>query len=113
MPLPLAAFALWGTIASSVLAIFRWLIPFLVHYALIALGIGYVTFVGMDLAIDAGINFLNSRYSDLPVDLIAIVEVMGVPDAIQYIVTAASSAIAIKVTASVTKMVANRPGTLT
>ena len=112
MPLPLAAFALWGTIASAVFGIFRWLIPFLVHYVLIALGIGYVTYVGMDLAIDAGINFLNSRYADLPLDLIAIVQVMGVPDAIQYITTAATSAIAIKVTVGVTKMVASRPGTL-
>ena len=113
MALPLVAVALWGSIASSVLAMFRWLIPFLVHYALIALGIGYVTYVGMDLAIDAGISFLESRYSDLPVELIAIVQVMGVPDAIQYITTAATSAIAIKITASITKMVANRPASLT
>jgi hypothetical protein len=112
MPLPLVAAALWGTIASSILAMLRWLIPYLIHYVLIALGIGYVTYVGMDLAIDEGISFLEARYANLPVDLIAIVQVMGVPDAIQYITTAATSAIAIKLTAGVTKMVANRPASL-
>lgn len=113
MPLPFAALGLWSAGATAILALLRWLIPFVVHYGVIALGIGYVTFVGMDLAIDAGITFLSTRYSDLPVELIAIVEVMGVPDAIQYITTAATSAIAIKITAGITRMVASRPGTLT
>ena len=113
MPLPFAALGLWGAISVGVLSLWRWLIPFLVHYVLIALGVGYVTYLGMDIAIDSGISFLNSRYSDLPSELIAIVEVMGVPDAIKYITTAATSAIAIKITVGVTKMATNRPGTLT
>lgn len=113
MPLPFAALGFWSAAATAILAMLKWLIPFIVHYGLIALGVGYVTYVGMDLAIDAGINFLNSRYSDLPIELIQIVEVMGVPDAIQYITTAATSAIAIKITAGITRMAANRPANLT
>ena len=88
------------------------MIPFIIHYAVIALGIGYVTYLGMDIAIDSGISFLTSRYDALPIELVQIVEVMGVPDALVYITTAASSAIAIKLTVGLTRMVANRPAGL-
>ena len=88
------------------------LIPFVVKYLLIALGVGYVTYVGLDYAIDEGVNFLFARYDALPPELIDIIEVMGVFDALQIITTAASSAITIKAIGGLTRFAASRPGTL-
>lgn len=87
-------------------------VPFAVKYLLIALGVGYVTYAGLDYAIDQGVNFLFARYDALPPELIDIVEVMGVFDALQIITTAASSAITIKAIGGLTRFAANRPGTL-
>ncbi|WP_297188549.1 DUF2523 family protein [uncultured Porticoccus sp.] len=113
MALPfIAAAGLWATLSMFVFRMLYWAIPFIIHYGIVALGIGYVTYLGMDAAIETGSTYLLARYQDFPPSLIQIAEVMGVPDAIAIITGAAASAVSIKVTAGITKMVANRPAVL-
>lgn len=115
VPIAISAIAgagFWATIGSFIFRALFWLIPWILHYGLMALGIGAVTYLGMDYALDTGIDLLTAKFTAIPAELVDIITLMGVPDAIAMITATAASAVTLKITAGTTKWVANRPGTL-
>lgn len=111
MALPIAwiGAALWGTIASFVLRLFFWLLPFLVNGVLLAVGLSYVTYLGLDFAMDIGISALMDRYSQIPAQLVDVIRLMGVQDAVLIITSTATSCMAIKAASGITKWRLSRP----
>lgn len=89
------------------------IIPYLVKYVLVALGLGVVTYIGVDYVLDVGLNLLSDRYEQVPGELSEILTLMGIPDAIATITAAATSSVAIKATAGFTRWRANRPTVFT
>lgn len=108
----IAGAGFWATISSFIFRALFWLIPWILHYGLLALGVGAVTYIGMDFALDTGIDLLTDKYAQIPVELVDILTLMGVPDAITMITSTAASAITLKVTAGTTRWVANKPAVL-
>lgn len=108
----IAGAGFWATISSFIFRALFWLIPWILSYGLMAVGIGAITYLGMDFALDYGIDLLNAKYNDVPADLLDILVVMGIPDAITIITSTGAAAITLKVTAGTTRWVANRPATL-
>lgn len=115
MALPVVAWlgsALWGTIATFVLRLFFWLIPYIVNGVILAVGLSYVTYVGLDFAMDYGIDLLMDRFDQIPSELIDVVRLMGVQDAVLILTSTASSAMAFKAVSSATRWKLNRPAPL-
>lgn len=114
MALPIAwiGAALWSTIATFVLRLFLWMLPFLVNGVLLAIGLSYVTYVGLSFAMDIGISALMDRYSQIPAQLVDVIRLMGVQDAVLIITSTATSCMALKAAAGITKWRLNRPVTL-
>lgn len=114
MPLILAFFGSFFTnISVWFWTILISAIPFITKYVLIALGLGVVTYVGVDYVLDVGLNLLTDRYEQVPEELSEILTLMGIPDAIATISAAATSSVAIKATAGFTRWRANRPTVFT
>lgn len=59
---------------------------------LAALGVGIVTTVGFDLAIDALTGYINNNLSGVPADILGLASMMGIPDAIGIMLGGISSA---------------------
>lgn len=110
---PVLAAGIWGAVSNFILRTLMWLVPWVVRYGLIALGIGAITYIGLDIALDAAIAALQDRYSQIPAELFDILELMGVTDAISIITSAATAAIALKAVTGFTKYRVNKPATLT
>jgi hypothetical protein len=88
-------------------------VPFITKYVLVALGLGAVTYIGVDYAMDVGLDLLINRYDEVPPELADILVVMGIPDAIATISAAATSSVALKAVGGFTKWRANRPTVFT
>src|SRR5690625_3810279 len=114
MALPVAwlGSALWGTIGTVVLRMFFWLLPYVVNGVVLALGLSYVTYVGFELAMDHGIDLLMNRFQQIPSELIDVVRLMGVQDAILILTSTATSCISIKALSTFTRWKLTRPVTL-
>lgn len=80
----------------------------LVRFALVYIGVGLVTYVGMDYFLTQSIDFLNSRVSAIPPELFEILKFMGLVDFITIITSAMTANIALKLTVGATKAVINR-----
>lgn len=90
-----------GTIAS-------WLMTMagpLVIKALLALGIGTITFTGVTEALQGLISMTTSNWASVPSDVLALASVAGIPQAIGIITGAFTTRVGIWVTASATKWV--------
>ena len=113
--MPLIAF--FGSFFTNI-SIWFWSIlitavPFITKYVLVALGLGVVTYVGVDYAMDVGLDLLTNRYDQVPAELADILVVMGIPDAIATVTAAATSSVSIKAASGFTRWRANRPTVFT
>lgn len=70
------------------------IMPALIRIAVLTLGIGVVSFLGMQALFDAVLNRLDSQLGGLPADLAAVVDYMGVFDAVSIVTAAVSVRIA-------------------
>lgn len=91
MPLPFAAsfirFIPWIFAALAGLSRF---IPWFTRIGLTALGVGVVTYTGMDALFDLVIDRVNSQLGGVPAGLAALLDYMGVFSAVQIITSAVS-----------------------
>ncbi|MCB0482682.1 MAG: DUF2523 domain-containing protein [Flavobacteriales bacterium] len=91
MPVPLIAgfFAgLWAFVKASALP--------MLFYLLGAIGIGVVTYVGMDLFFTTLLNEISSRLTGLPADMVAIFGLLKLDVAIQIIFASYAAALTFK-----------------
>jgi len=97
---------MWGAIAVFVMS----LIGPLVGYVIKALGIGLVTYVGLDLVFDQVESYIFSQYSGLPVAAVQILNLLGVHSGIKIILSTLSACVAYKALINSTGMVWKKPG---
>lgn len=65
-------------------------IPWFARIGLTSLGVGVVTYTGLDALFDLVIDRVNSQIGGLPADLAALADYMGVFTAVQIITSAVS-----------------------
>ena len=87
MPAPLAWIT--GTIISHVIAA-------LIFKVLTALGVGFVTYVGVSALIDGAFNEIESMTSSLPVEVIQVLITLRIDDAITVLASAVAIRLSLK-----------------
>lgn len=82
-------------------------LPSLIGRVLLALGISFVTYTGMSVAIDGLYASAKSSFSGLPVETLNLLAYLWVDKALSVVFSAFTAALAIKTlqTGSITKMV--------
>ena len=73
-----------------------YMVPWLIKAVLFTLGLGVVSFIGIDYIFDYGMNVVSSNYSGLPADIAAWVDYLGVPDALNILFSAISASLTLK-----------------
>lgn len=96
----------WGVIAAFVMS----LIGPLVGYVIKALGIGLVTYVGLDLVFDQIESYILSQYSGLPVTTVQVLNLLGIHSAIKIILSTLSACVAYRALIASTGLVWKKPG---
>src|SRR5690554_1237886 len=97
---------MWGAIAGFVMA----LIGPLVGYVIKALGIGLVTYVGLDLVFDQVESFILSQYAGMPVAIVQVLNLLGIHSGIKIILSTLSACVAYKALINSTGMVWKKSG---
>jgi len=77
----------------------------LVIKALIAVGLGTLTFTGVTAALDGLISMATTNWGGLPADVLQLVSIAGIPQALGIVAGAFSTRVGIWVAASATKWV--------
>ena len=92
MPAPVigGAFALISMIMA------RYLVPYIIVQAIIAIGLTVVTFTGLDLLTDYFVTEVRSAANTLPADLIGILALAGIFDWMEVVLSAWVAAINIQ-----------------
>ena len=101
MALPVAFGAI---IAGGGLVLARYLIPQLVVYVLVSLGIGFVTYVGTQEIIEFGLDLVSQRIDQLPSNLVGILELAGIFDAFSILTAGVTTSLTVMAIASVTRL---------
>jgi len=97
---------MWGVIAGFVMS----LIGPLVGYVIKALGIGLVTYAGLDFVFDQIESFIFSRYNGLPTTIVQILNLLGVHSAMKIILSSLSTCVAYKALIGSTGLYWKKPG---
>jgi len=87
--------------------------PMLVKGLLTALGIGFLTYQGVDLMLENSMDLVFAKYDNIPAELRTNLELMGVLNALNILVSGMTSALAIKGISSFTRWKFSRPGSFT
>lgn len=106
MPLPFAAPAIFVA-AATVFA--RYAIPMFIGSILVSLGIGYVTYQGTEAVIEVGIDEVNARLGGLPDQLVPTLELIGVFDAFQILISGITTSLSLLGVSAVTRFSFRRP----
>jgi hypothetical protein len=86
-------------------------VPALVGRVLLALGMGYATFTGFDLALDWVMESIKTNMSAMPADVMNFMAFMWVDRAIALIFSSVTMTLTLKLTAGkLTKLVVKAPG---
>lgn len=83
MPAPLLAAGIWVWIVAT--------IPPLIIKILVALGIGFITYSGVDLALDAAKIFIQDQMAGLPAYMLALMGLLKMDTAISMLLAAYSA----------------------
>jgi hypothetical protein len=97
---------MWGAIAVFVMS----LIGPLVGYVVKALGIGLVTYLGLELVFGMIETYIFTQYSGLPVTIVQILNLLGIHSAMKIILSTLSACVAYKSLIASTGMVWKKPG---
>ena len=92
MPFPVVGAVIAGS--SAVLA--RYLVPYIIIQAIVAIGLTVVTFTGVDLLTDFFVDEVRNASGSLPADLVAILAMAGIFDWMEVVLAAWVAAINIK-----------------
>lgn len=87
---------LGAAVAGLAAAIARFLVPYIIVKACIALGLTLTTFVGLDLLSDYLVDEVRTNYSNLPANLLNILAMCGAFDWIEVVLSSWVAAIQIK-----------------
>jgi len=79
---------IWAVVVS--------VIPWLIHKLIRAIGLGFVTYVGMRVGLDKAEDFLFSKYENLGTDLYQILAIAGFPQGISILFSAFAVALVLK-----------------
>lgn len=97
--------AFFFTVWTRLWAFILFALPIVLEKAIKLLGIGVVSYAGIDLAIDELSEFLLTKFNGLPADLLQIFLIMKVDAGFKIVLTAMSIAISFKLAQSSTKLV--------
>lgn len=92
MALPLVGF----TIAGVVAAVSQFMVPLIVRWALIALGLSLVTYTGLSSIQDYVLDMVYARWDNLPVSVVSYLEYCGVLQAVNILTASAVASLTIK-----------------
>lgn len=95
---------MWGVLASTIIGALAGSIGSLVGRALVALGIGFVTYNGSQFAIDQIVTVIKNSFSGAPAEVVGLLAFLWVDKALGAMFSAFSAAMVIKGVGGVTKM---------
>lgn len=101
MPIPLAIGAL---VAGGTGVALRYIIPQIIAYVLVSLGMGFVTYFGTQEVMDFGLGYVQSQIDAIPSELVDVVEIMGVFDAFSIMIAGVTASMTVMAVSSVTKL---------
>lgn len=100
---------MWGILAQTIVGALAGSMGSLVGRALLALGIGFVTYKGADVSITFLFNNVKSAFSGAPSSVVQLLAFLWVDKALSLMFSAFTAALAIKTAASgLTRMVAKK-----
>lgn len=91
MPAPAVVASLLGLGATL-----KFIVPIVVTYVLVSLGLTVVTYTGSQFLIDQGIIFINDRVGELPADIASYLEILGFFDALSILLSGVATATGIQ-----------------
>lgn len=97
--------AFFFTVWTRLWAFILFALPIVLEKAIKLLGIGVVSYAGVDLTIDEISEFLLSKLNGLPSDMLQIFLIMKIDAGFKIVLTAMAIAISFKLAQSSTKMV--------
>jgi len=78
----------WGVIISA--------IPWVLSSVFKAIGLGFVTYVGLTVGLDAAENFIFDRFENIGTELFQILTLAGIPQGIKILFSAFAAALVLK-----------------
>ena len=90
-------YGLLGRLSMWIFGVIFAILPTLTYGVMTALGLGVITYTGLDYGLEVAIDMLNNKFVDRPAQYIDLMAFLGVDDAIKTITSAMSAAIAMKV----------------
>lgn len=85
-------------------------IEYFFRFILVFFGVGLVTYSGTDYLINSGLNYINARFAEVPLELLNIVVFMGAKDFISILSAAIVANVALKSSVAGAKMALNSGG---
>jgi hypothetical protein len=110
LPLLFGGAALGSAVLALAAGAVRWLAPLFTRGVLLSLGIGFVAYLGVDVAVDAGFDVARASLNGVPVQLLEFVKLLGVFDAFEIIAGGVTTGIALKFTLAKTDFTARMLG---
>lgn len=100
---------MWSALARVLVGVLAGSIGSLVGRALLALGIGFVTYKGADAGVNALYSYVKAAFSGAPATVVQLMAFLWIDKAISLMFSAFTVALAIKTAASgLTRIVAGR-----
>lgn len=100
---------MWGALARVLVGVLAGSIGSLVGRALLALGIGFVTYKGADVGVTALYSYVKASFAGAPASVVQLLAYLWVDKAISLMFSAFTAALAIRTAASgLTRIVAGR-----
>ena len=90
-------YGLLGRLSMWAFGLIFAMLPMITVGVMTALGLGVITYTGLDYGLEIAIDMLNNKFADRPAQYIDLMAFLGVDDAIKTITSAMSAAIALKV----------------
>lgn len=97
--------AFFSTLWTRLSVFIFWIMPVLLEKAIKLLGIGVVSYAGINLTVNEISEFLLSKLNGLPADMLKIFLIMKVDAGFKIVFTAMTIAISFKIAQSSTKLV--------
>lgn len=83
---------------AYILSVVLGFIPLIVTKVLALLGIGLVTYVGADLLLDEATSYLFSQYDNLSTDVVALMNLAGIHEALKMLTATWAGLITLRAT---------------
>ena len=97
-PIHAAAFTGLAPLGALLAGVLAWLTPYLVRAVLVGLGIGLVSYVGIDAGMSALEGYVRGTLTGLPANMLSIVALTRLDDAATVVMSAISGRIALNLT---------------